>query len=111
MACTMDGTSLPHEEWGKGGWKAVGDQPPLPLKPPSISTRSLTKQVHREGAGGFPFRLLMAALALLPILGVAEALHGAQVPTTNDTLRVCRPPLTSQETLSAGPKVGEAMKY
>ena len=53
----------------------------------------------------------MAALALLPILGVAEALYGTQVPTTIDTLGVCCLPLTSQGTLSADPKVGEAMKY
>ena len=31
MACTLDGTSLPHKEWGKAGRKAVGDQPPPPL--------------------------------------------------------------------------------
>ena len=111
MACKMDGTSLPHEEWGKAGWKAVGDRLPPPSKTPSTSSRSLTKQAYREGAGGLPFLPHMAALALLHILGVAEALYGTQVPTTNDTLGMCRLSPTSHGTLSADPKVGEAMEY
>ena len=98
MACKMDGTSLPHEEWGKAGRKAVRDRLPTPSKTPSVSSRSLTKQAHREGAGGLPFLLLMVALALLHILGVAEALYGTQVPTTNDTLGMPRLSLTSQGT-------------
>ena len=98
MACMMDGTGLPHEEWGKAGRKAVRDRLPTPSKTPSVSSRSLTKQAHREGAGGLPFLLLMVALALLHILGVAEALYGTQVPTTNDTLGMRRLSLTSQGT-------------
>ena len=63
----------------RNGGKQAGrlwetDSPP-PSKTPSVSSRSLTKQAHREGAGGLPFLLLMAALALLHILGVAEALY------------------------------------
>ena len=109
-----------HDGWywfttrGMGESRQEGSGRPTPppsSKTPSVSSRSLTKQAHREGAGGFPFHLLMAALALLPILGVAEALYGTQVPTTIDTLGVCCLPLTSQGTLSADPKVGEAMKY
>ena len=85
--------------------------PPPPSKTPSISSRSLTKQAHREGAGGLPFLPPMVALALLHILGVAEALYGTQVPTTHDTLGMCRLSVTSLGTLSADPKVGEAREY
>ena len=98
MACKMDGTSLPHEEWGKAGRKAVRDRLPTPSKTPSVSSRSLTKQAHREGAGGLPFLLLMAALALLHILGVAEGIVQNHADTAQSTprkqQRLCNAPST-----------------